>query len=99
MLSAATDFSVTSTVIYGVIFGTLAVYIVTRVAEGRRKAADRLMTCLVTTAFAIAMVPLVSLVYTVLDNGLARLDSAFFTNSMFRWSARAGAPTTPSSAR
>ena len=30
------------------------------------------------------MVPLVSLVYTVLDNGLARLDSAFFTNSMFR---------------
>ena len=38
------DFSVSLTVIYGVIFGTLAVYIVTRVAEGRRKAADRLMT-------------------------------------------------------
>ena len=30
------------------------------------------------------MVPLVSLVYTVLDKGLARFDSAFFTNSMFR---------------
>jgi phosphate transport system permease protein len=38
----------------------------------------------VTTAFAIAMVPLVSLVYTVLDNGLARFDAAFFSNSMFR---------------
>jgi phosphate transport system permease protein len=30
------------------------------------------------------MIPLVSLVYTVLDNGLARLDGAFFSNSMFR---------------
>ena len=70
--------------------------------EGRRgppQAADRLMTCLVTTAFAIAMVPLVSLVYTVLDNGSARLDSAFFTNSMFRVVGEGGAPTTPSSAR
>jgi phosphate transport system permease protein len=83
-LSAATDFSVTSTLIYGVVLGTLAVYVATRTVEGRRKATDRLMTCLVTTAFAIAMVPLVSLVYTVLDKGLARLDSAFFTNSMFR---------------
>ncbi|CAA9243731.1 MAG: Phosphate transport system permease protein PstA [uncultured Blastococcus sp.] len=83
-LSAATGFSVTSTVIYGVILGTLAVYIATRAVEGRRKATDRLVTCLVTTAFGIAMVPLVSLVYTVLDRGLARFDSAFFTNSMFR---------------
>jgi phosphate transport system permease protein len=30
------------------------------------------------------MIPLVSLVYTVLDKGLARFDGAFFTNSMFR---------------
>ena len=54
-LSALTDFSVTSTLIYGVIFGTLAVYVATRAVEGRRKATDRLVTCLVTTAFAIAM--------------------------------------------
>jgi phosphate ABC transporter permease subunit PstA len=83
-LSALTGFSVTSTVIYGVILGTLAVYVASRAVEGRRKGTDRLVTCLVTTAFAIAMVPLVSLVYTVLDKGLARFDSAFFTNSMFR---------------
>src|SRR3712207_8759058 len=49
-----------------------------------RKATDRLVTCLVTTAFGIAMVPLVSLVYTVLDKGLARLDGDFFAMSMFR---------------
>jgi phosphate transport system permease protein len=83
-LSALTGFSITSTVIYGVVLGTLAVYVATRAVEGRRKATDRLVTCLVTTAFALAMVPLASLVYTVLDNGLARFDSTFFSNSMFR---------------
>jgi len=83
-LSALTDFSVTSTVIYGVILGTLLVYVGARVVEGRRKGTDRLVTALVTTAFAIAMIPLVSLVYTVLEKGLARFDSAFFSNSMFR---------------
>ncbi|GAB4080679.1 phosphate ABC transporter permease PstA [Modestobacter muralis] len=84
LLSALTGFSVALTVIYGVVLGSLFVYLVSRAVEGRRKAADRLVTSLVTTAFAIAMVPLVSLVYTVLDNGLPRLDGAFFTNSMYR---------------
>ncbi|MBN1094127.1 phosphate ABC transporter permease PstA [Blastococcus sp. TML/M2B] len=83
-LSALTGFGVVSTVIYGVLLGTLAVYVVTRAVEGPRKATDRLVTCLVTTAFGLAMVPLVSLVWTVLDNGLPRLDGQFFTNSMFR---------------
>jgi phosphate ABC transporter permease subunit PstA len=83
-LSALTGFSVTSTVVYGVVLGTLAVYVASRAVEGRRKATDRLVTCLVTTAFGIAMIPLVSLVYTVLDKGLARLDADFFSMSMFR---------------
>jgi phosphate transport system permease protein len=83
-LSALTGFSVVLTVVYGVVLGTLAVYLVSRSVEGRRKATDRLVTTLVTTAFALAMVPLVSLVYTVLDNGLPRLDGAFFSNSMYR---------------
>jgi phosphate ABC transporter permease subunit PstA len=83
-LSAVTGFAVTSTVVYGVVLATLVVYVATRAVEGRRKAADRLVTCLVTTAFGIAMIPLVSLVYTVLEKGLARFDGAFFSNSMFR---------------
>jgi phosphate ABC transporter permease subunit PstA len=83
-LSALTGFSVTSTVVHGVILGTLAVYAASRSVEGRRKATDRLVTCLVSTAFGIAMIPLVSLVWTVLDNGLARFDGAFFSNSMYR---------------
>jgi phosphate transport system permease protein len=83
-LSALTGFSITSTVVYGVLLGTLAVYAATRAVEGRRKASDRLVTCLVTTAFGIAMIPLVSLVWTVLDKGLARFDGDFFSMSMFR---------------
>ncbi|MGY1830437.1 phosphate ABC transporter permease PstA [Geodermatophilus sp. SYSU D01180] len=84
LLSALTGFSIALTVVYGAVLGTLAVYVGSRVVEGSRKASDRLVTALVTTAFAIAMIPLVSLVYTVLEKGLARFDAMFFSNSMFR---------------
>ncbi|MGY1811640.1 phosphate ABC transporter permease PstA [Blastococcus sp. SYSU D00820] len=83
-LAAVTGSGIALAVVYGVVLGTLAVYLASRAVEGRRKGTDRLVTCLVTTAFAIAMIPLLSLVYTVLDNGLARLDGDFFSNSMFR---------------
>jgi phosphate transport system permease protein len=82
LLSALTGFSIALTVVYGVVLGTLAVHLVSRQVEGRRKATDRLVTTVVTSAFVIAMVPLFSLVYTVLDNGLTRLDSEFFNSSM-----------------
>jgi phosphate transport system permease protein len=82
MLSSLTGFTVALTVVYGVVLGTAAVYVVSRAVEGRRKATDRLVTTVVTSAFVIAMVPLVSLVYTVLENGLGRLDGEFFSSSM-----------------
>jgi phosphate ABC transporter permease subunit PstA len=82
LLSALTGFSIALTVIYGAVIGTLLVYVVSRQAEGRRKGTDRLVTCLVITAFAVAMVPLVSLIWTVLENGLKRLDGEFFHSSM-----------------
>ena len=50
--------------------------------EGRRGAIDRLMTALVWTAFAIAMIPLVWLIWTVLDNGLEVINVAFLTYDM-----------------
>src|SRR6478609_5382294 len=40
----------------------VAVYLTSRLVEGPRKATDRLVTVLVTTAFLIAMIPLVSVV-------------------------------------
>ncbi|MBA8796202.1 phosphate transport system permease protein [Friedmanniella endophytica] len=50
--------------------------------EGRRRGINRLATILVCTAFGIAMVPLVSVVYVVIKNGLARFDVQFFTYSL-----------------
>ncbi|MCW2740579.1 MAG: pstA [Blastococcus sp.] len=81
-LSALTGFSIVLTVVYGAVLGTLAVWGTSRRIEGSRTAVDRLVTCAVTTAFAIAMAPLVSLVYTVLSRGLRRLDGEFFNSSM-----------------
>jgi phosphate transport system permease protein len=80
--SAVTGFSVVLAIVYGVVLGTVAVYLGSRILEGPRKAFDRLVTCVVTTAFAVAMVPLVSLVWTVLSRGLKRLDGEFFNSSM-----------------
>lgn len=66
----------------GIVLYTLVTYIASRSVEGSRKATDRMVTALVTTAFLIAVIPLVSLSYTVVANGLARLDLEFFTSSM-----------------
>jgi phosphate transport system permease protein len=81
-LSAVTGFNVVLAVVYAVVLGTLSVYVVSRSVEGSRKALDRLVTSVVTTAFGVAMVPLVSLVWTVLSRGLRRLDAEFFQSSM-----------------
>jgi phosphate transport system permease protein len=62
-----------------VIVGTWGV---ARVVEGARRATDRLVTMLVVAAFALAIAPLVSVLWTVVEKGLARFDMAFFTNDM-----------------
>ena len=53
-----------------------------RVVENRRAATDRAMTALVWVALVIAFVPLVSLMWTVLSQGVPALDAKFFTWSM-----------------
>ncbi len=50
--------------------------------ENARAAKDRLMTTLVWSAFAIALVPLVSLVWQVVKNGIGVINAEFFTYSM-----------------
>ena len=50
--------------------------------ENSRAAKDRLVTTLVWTAFAIAMVPLVSLMWTVIANGIGAVNPQFLTYSM-----------------
>ena len=53
------------------------------VVEGARKAKDKLATCLVVGAFLVALLPLFSVIWTVLVNGLpGLLDPGFLTTSM-----------------
>lgn len=60
----------------------VVIWSVSRIVEGHRKAKDRLVTALVSTAFVLALIPLVSVTVTVIVNGVARFDTAFFTESM-----------------
>ncbi|WP_224388639.1 phosphate ABC transporter permease PstA [Pseudonocardia sp. ICBG1293] len=78
----AGGFNVGLWVFLSVVIFAGATYTVSRVVEGARRAADRLVTVVVTSAFLIAMLPLVSVLYTVVSQGWARLDATFFTNSM-----------------
>ena len=55
-----------------------------RVVEGPRGAADRMVTGLVWGACVVAIVPLVSLLWTVVDRGLPAISSTFLTYSMYR---------------
>jgi len=68
--------------IFGLLGFTVALYVISRVIEGVRKATDRLVTIMVSTAFSLALIPLLSLAYTVVTKGVARFDAEFFTFSM-----------------
>lgn len=61
---------------------TIGVYVVTRVRKGRRHALDRGITAVVYGAFALAVAPLVSVMWTVISRGLERFDPQFFSESM-----------------
>ena len=71
-----------STAILTAVQFTIGLHIASRRIEGHRRAADRTVTTLVTAAFLAALVPLVSVVYTVVSRGLARFDVLFFTETM-----------------
>lgn len=82
LVSLATGFNVALYVVATVLLYMVAIYSWSRTVEGKRKATDRLVTSLVTSAFLLAMVPLVSVIITVIENGVARLDLEFLTYSM-----------------
>lgn len=65
----------------GVVY-LILIFTVSSIVESRRKAVDRLVTGVVASAFIVAMVPLVSVAWTVVVNGIARFDAEFFSSSM-----------------
>ena len=75
-------YNITGVVFFGTVLFDILIFAVSYLVEGIRKAKDRLGTSLVSTAFIIALLPLVSLIFTVVVDGWKRFDLTFFTNSM-----------------
>ena len=72
---------VLTAVLTALVFGVL-VNLTSRRVEGSRRATDRTVTTVVSAMFVAAMVPLVSLLQTVVSRGAARFDADFFTMTM-----------------
>jgi phosphate transport system permease protein len=81
-LGSGGEFSIVGAILVGTILFDVLLVVISRLIEGGRQAVDRLVTSLVCTAFIVALLPLISLLYTVVANGAARFDILFFTNSM-----------------
>ncbi|MFT4157632.1 MAG: phosphate ABC transporter permease PstA [Microbacterium sp.] len=80
--ASGSEFPIAGTLIVGAILYLVIIYVTSRIVEGSRKALDRFVTGIVASAFLIAMVPLISVGWTVIANGIARLDPLFFNSSM-----------------
>ena len=72
---------VLTAVLAALVFGVL-VNLASRRVEGRRRATDRTVTTVVSAMFVAAMVPLVSLLQTVVSRGAGRFDADFFSLTM-----------------
>ena len=84
LMDAATGvgFNIALALFVGTILFDVLVFVLAYLVEGVRQARDRLVTSLVATAFIIVLLPLISLLYTVVVNGFARFDLTFFSSSM-----------------
>lgn len=76
------SFNIAVALFLGTILFDVLIFVIAYLVEGARQAKNRLVTSLVVSAFIIALIPLVSLLFTVVSNGLARFDIGFFTESM-----------------
>jgi phosphate transport system permease protein len=82
LLAAVVGLKIAPLIILTAILSSVVMYTWSRAVEGARAATDRLATFMVSIAFAVAVAPLISLLYTVIKRGTDRLDADFFTISM-----------------
>jgi len=82
VLWQVTGHSLSLFIVAAIVIDAVVVYVWTRVVEGKRNALDELVTIIVASSFAIAMVPLASLIWTVVEKGIHRFDWKFFTSDM-----------------
>jgi phosphate transport system permease protein len=74
--------------VLGLVFYVVGLLIVAGRVEGRRAARNRMWKTLVYTACVLAVLPLASVVWTLLSKGVGRLDANFFGTSMNNIGAR-----------
>jgi phosphate transport system permease protein len=79
VLLATGAFTVALMLVFAVIVGCAGIYAWSRAVEGPRRALDRTVTLAIASAFALAMIPLISLLYEVAKRGLPGLDWEFLT--------------------
>ena len=74
-------FTIALMLVFGALVALVAIYAWSRTVEGRRRAKDRTITMAIATAFGLAMVPLISLLYEVIKRGAAGINLDFFTTT------------------
>lgn len=80
--ATGTEFNLVLAIVLGTVLFNILIFVIAYLVEGGRQARNRLVTSLVGTAFIIALLPLVSLLSTVVINGLPRFDLLYFSSSM-----------------
>jgi len=79
VLLATGSFTVALLLVFTVPLACAAIYAWSRAVEGPRRAKDRVMTLAIASAFGLAMIPLISLLYEVIKRGLPGISLEFFT--------------------
>lgn len=82
------DHSYALAAVLGGLLYIVAIYVISRIVEGRRHAADRLWQALIYSAFIIAIAPLLAILGTVVVRGIKVLSVEFLTTSMRNVSPR-----------
>jgi phosphate transport system permease protein len=82
LLASFGSFGVPLTVVLGTVVFAIALVTVSRVVEGARAAKDRLATTFMYSAFVLTLIPLVSLLWTVIANGIRRFDFSFHNTTL-----------------
>lgn len=80
--SAGGEFNLAAALVLGTALFVVLVFVFAYLVEGIRQAKDRVVTALVVSAFLLALIPLISLLFTVVTSGLTRFDPNFFASSM-----------------
>ncbi len=81
-LSTLTGFSVATFTIYSAVLFVIAATVITSAVEGKRQGRNAMWTYLIYGSFLLALIPLASVLYTVLEKGLPGMNSHFLFTSM-----------------